>query len=197
MKAARTIRTPVVADVAPLKERKKPDFTGVPGALVASDVVAGLEGQGLVWGTGHRTSPYDAMLEDLRRHTESALAKGEKHLPALRFDDARARASVCARAKKKGLRAICAEHAGKLYVRLDKLEGNPSVARRKAILVTLKQFGPLPTQRLAGQLRQDGDTAIDAATVNLICAQMVKSGEVIAQEGGAWSLSPAAIKRAS
>lgn len=171
----------------PVKARKKPDFSGVPGSLVAADVVAGLEGSGLVWGTGHRTSPYDGMLEELRRHTEAALMRNEKP-PALRFDDGRARAAVCLRARKKGLRVICGEHDGKLYVRIDKLEGEPSVARRKNILVALKKYGPLPTQRLAGQLRQDGDSTVDAPTVTLICAQMVKSGDLVAQDGGAWAL---------
>lgn len=57
--------------------RKKPDFSGVAGKLMAAEAVAGLEGRGLVFGTGHRTSPYDGLIEELRTQSEAALARGD------------------------------------------------------------------------------------------------------------------------
>jgi len=170
--------------------RRKPDFRGVQGTVVAGDVVAGLEGRGLLWtGRGQRISPYDAQLADLKQRTVQAVAKGEP-APALEFPERRAEAALRARAKRLDLRLVFADFEGRMYVRLDGIQGDPAVARRKNIAAALKKYGPLPVQRLTGQLREDGDETLDAATVTLILHQMSKAGDVLQQDGGAWRLAP-------
>jgi hypothetical protein len=163
-------------EAAPAPKRKAPDMTGVAGELVS------IEGMELSFGRGQRkVSPYDALLDQL-----VAAGKGQ----ALRFGDRKARTAVGARAKKKGLRVSFAEAGSVLYVRLDgRTEDDMHEYRRQRILSAL-MLGPTTSIKLAATLREKGDAAADAQTVDAICGQMARRGEIVKQDGDRWAKNP-------
>jgi hypothetical protein len=160
---------------------KRPDFTGVPGALVA------LEGLGgLVFGKHLRTSPYDPLLDQL-------LAAGSGK--ALKFGDVKAKASLLLRAKKKGLRVSFAEDgAGALYVRIDGSATEDLRGVRREQIQSALKLGPLSAIKLAVKLRESGDTSVDGQMVEAILGQMQREGVVIKRESGDWIASPKPAK---
>lgn len=165
-------------------KRVKPDFSGVVGELLTSDL-----GLPLIWGNKLRVSPYDAQLDQLVEATETAKKQG-KPQPVLKFGQLKARASLCVRARKKNLRISIAEYGGALYVRVDgHLDDKIRETRRLRILGALKQFGVQSATAISVKLREEGDTAADGGIVNAILGQMLKSGDVIQQEGGLWRLA--------
>jgi hypothetical protein len=160
----------------------KPDMRGVAGCLIeATDAPEGL----LFW---HRkkVSPYDALLESL-----AAAGQGKM----LRFEDRRARVSIGVRAKKLGLRVVCAEADGKLYVRFEsRVEDNLKGTRRGAILGALKPGIALTAMEITVLLRDKGDGTVDAGLVGTILDQMVRSGQIVACDGGNYAINPKALK---
>ena len=52
------------------------------------------------------------------------------------------------------------------------------------------KVGPASAIKLAGILRAKGDTTVDAQIVGAILTQMVRGGEVVAQEGDTYALNP-------
>src|SRR5262245_53029721 len=74
---------------AAVKQRKKPDFSGVAGRLIAKAP------DGMSFGSRLRVSPYDPLLDQLRVQGRGAFAE---------FDHVRARAAVLNRAKAKKMR---------------------------------------------------------------------------------------------
>ena len=153
----------------------RPDITGVPGELVP---LAGLD---LHFGKSLRTSPYDPLLEQLDK-----AGPGN----ALRFGDLRARVSVVARAKKLGLHVSFAVSGNTLYVRLDGRAADDKHATRREQIKAALKFGPLAAMKLTALLREKGDATVDASLVENILGQMMRAGEVVHQEGGAWALAP-------
>lgn len=151
--------------------RRKPDFSGVPGELVAVDAIPA----DVVFGN-KRQSPYDALLLKLK----------ENPMQALRFGDVKAQASIHARSRKLGIAVETAEHEGQLYVRMKELHGAKAQARRDRITSLLKQGVALTAPALAAKLREQGDAVADGQLVLVILEQMARSGEVIKQEGGTW-----------
>jgi hypothetical protein len=168
----------VVAVKAVPAKRAAPDMSGVPGTLVSLD---GLDIDFAKW---NRASPYDALLEKLVNAPPNS---------ALLFANGlRARASICARAKKKGLIVGLAEKGPDLYVKfIGRVEDNEKESRRKKIKQLLR-LGPLNCIQIATKLREGGDGVVDAQLVDTILAQMQKAGDVIRQEGGNCRLVPGA-----
>lgn len=167
--------------------RRKPDFAGTPGALVS------LEGLNLVFGGRLKSSPYDTLLDQL-----ATAQPGQ----ALKFDDVKAKASVYARSKKKGLKVSFAELNGALYVRLDgRVEDDVRKRRREQIVAALKK-GPLTHFALASRMREAGDGSIDAVMVETILTQMLRDCLVLKREASAgggvpeWALTAKAAKAA-
>ncbi|MFN7999286.1 MAG: hypothetical protein U0Q18_37055 [Bryobacteraceae bacterium] len=169
-------------------KRAKPDFTGVQGEVVAGDVIAGLEGRGLAWGSGGRKSPYDAQLDELLRLTNEAAAQGSPK-PAMRFASNKARTSLTVRAKKKGIKLSFAEFDGALYCRIEGQENQVGARRRARILEELKR-GPRKAAYLNTALRAAGDQTIDLGTIGAILSQMLREGSIVHQEGDTWGLAP-------
>lgn len=124
-------------------DRKKPDFTGVPGEFCKPD------GLNLVFGKKLRGSPYDGLLLELAKRTGELLV----------FGDIKARASIYARAKKLQMALEYAESGGKLYVRFaGLLPDHPDFKsqRRDRIMAALPGT-PIQVARAIG----DGLTAQD------------------------------------
>lgn len=166
------------------KPGRRPDFSGVPGEIITSPP------ENLSWGAKTRKSPYDALLDQLSAATATATASGGD-IPALRFPDARAKASVFVRARKKGLKVVCAEAPDGLYVRIEPGSDQVGEVRRERIHAALKKFGAATPVQLSGSLRSQGDLTIDAQTVATILSQMARLGVVVAGEGNLWKLNPA------
>lgn len=176
--------------VSVLKPTKgvRPNFGGVPGALVSLEGVTGLE-----FGRT-KISPYDALLDQLAKATDEAVEKQQPR-PGLKFGDARAKASVYARAKQKGLRVLFAIAGKDLYVRMEgRVDDNIKGARREAIRKILAKGEAFSYIQITNKLRADGDLTIDAPIVDAILLQMMRAGEVARQETGAWRAAPAARK---
>jgi hypothetical protein len=161
------------------KRGRKPNTDGVPGELVS------LEGLNLVFGTRLKTSPYDPLLDQL---VQAGPGK------ALRFGDVRAKASVYARAKKRGLRVSFAESAGALYVRFDgSSDADVRKSRRDHIVVALR-LGPMSAIQIAKRLREAGDASVDAQLVEAILGQMLKASEVVKRDNdNTWAMKGRAI----
>jgi hypothetical protein len=157
------------------KATKAPDFTGQKGELVSAEGFAALH-----WGGRLKTSPYDALLDQLA-------AAGAGML--LKFGSVKAKASVYSRAKKKGMRVSFAEQQGTLFVRYDGSAAEDlGQSRRGAIRKQLAR-GPVALHKLAGALREAGDPTLDSPTLSAILGQMVKAGEVVAREGNEYGLN--------
>lgn len=157
------------------KKGQKPDFRGVAGELVP--IPAGLEFSARKL----KGSPYDALLDQLAE-------KGPGHV--LKFSDLRARASVVARSKKKGMRVSFAERGSELFVRFDGSSKEDADNSRKGKIREILKAGPLTYLKVCNKLREGGDTLVDAPLTELILLQLFKAGEVIRQEGGAFALNP-------
>jgi len=160
-------------------KRKAPDFSGVPGELVALD--------GLTLHFGKRkVSPYDPLLDQLSLATDAAL-NANKPAPGLRFTSVQAKASVSARAKLKGLRVSFAETPeGPMYVRI---EGRLDVLEKRGDAIrAMLASGPLSTMVITSRLRSNGDDTVDAQGVEAMLSGMMKRGTVIRQEGNTWKL---------
>ena len=166
--------TKVPNPLAPQKG-KRPNFDGVSGTLITTPVGLEFSVRKL------RISPYDALLDQLEK-------AGPGHV--LCFDDIRARASVIVRSKKKGLRISFAEHDGKLFVRFDGSTKDDVDNSRRGRLRELLKIGPLTSIKACNKLRDSGDTLVDANITELILLSLMKSGEVIRQDGGAFGLNP-------
>lgn len=166
----------------------RPMLDGVPGEIVS------LDGLNLVFGHRLRVSPYDTLLDQLAEATDKAV-EAKQPRPGLKFGNIRAKASVYSRAKRKGLLVSFAEVGQALYVRLDgHVEENARETRRGKIRTLLASGQALTHQAIAVKLRESGDATVDAPLVDAILAQMMKAGEVIRQESGAWKLNPARAK---
>lgn len=163
--------TKKAAAVIPEK-RARPNFAGVPGELIAAD------GLDLVFGSRLKVSPYDALLEKL------AAAPGM----FLRFPDPRAKASVYLRAKKKGFRLSYAEKEGLLFVRFDGRVDDDVRAKRRLEIMEVLKLGPSSPIPLANKLRERGDAGVQAGDVETICLQLIKTGELVRQEGNTFAL---------
>jgi hypothetical protein len=107
----------------------------------------------------------------------------------LRFGDARARVSVSARAKRMGMRSTCAEDKNVLYVRFDGAAHIDLKARRREQLLKLLKNGPSSAINLAVRIREQGDPTIDAQMAEAMLDSLVKTGEVVKQEGGRYALN--------
>jgi len=156
----------------------RPDFRGVAGELVdeiPADLVFG--------GKGHRISPYDEPLRQL------AAAEGHKWL---KFGYARARVSVNVRARKMGLKVVCAESNGTLFVQfVGRAADDVAGGRRDAIGGILKGApSGLTAMQITGLMRSKGDATIDASLTETILLQMMRTGSVIRTEDGMWKISP-------
>lgn len=163
----------------------RPSMDGVPGELIS------LEGLNLVFGHRLRISPYDVLLDQLAASTDKAVEEKQPR-PGLKFGDVRAKASVYTRAKKKGLLVSFAEVGRVLYVRLDgRADDHAKETRRGSIRKLLANGVALTHVAIAARLREAGDASVDAQLVDAILAQMLKAGDVIRQDGGAWKLNPA------
>lgn len=176
---------------SPLKPTKgvRPDFGGVPGALVP------LTGIALEFGRQNRSSPYDSLLDELARATDEAIEKKEPK-PGLKFDDLRAKPSIYARAKKKGLRVVFAVAGAALYVRMEgRNDDHIKDSRRAAILKMLAGGAVMTYMQITNKLRADGDLTIDGPIVDAIMLQLMRTGSVVRQEGGAWKSAP--LRKAS
>lgn len=178
-------RSKTIAAVQKPTKGIRPNTAGVAGALVSIAEIA------LEFGRSTKNSPYDALLDELATATDAANEKNQPR-PGLRFDDARAKPSIYARAKKKGLRVVFAIGAdGALYVRMEGRDTDQVKAqRRDAIRKMLVPGTALTYIQIANKLRADGDAMIDAATVDAIMLQLMKAGDVIRQDGGAWKSAP-------
>jgi hypothetical protein len=160
------------------KKGHVPDFSGVPGELVAADAVPA----GIHWGTKLRGSPYDPLLKEL---AEAGAGK------MLKFGNARARTSIVLRARKLGLKVVCGEDGGALYVKFVGREGDDLAnARREKIRQALKIVVGITLSKLLLHLRDKGDVTIDAPTLQLILSQMMRAGEIIHADGDQWRLNP-------
>jgi hypothetical protein len=157
------------------KKRARPNFAGVAGELLPQAP------EGLVFGR-MKASPYDALLDQLAAAPRAA---------ALKFGDVKARSSVALRAKKKGLRVSFNASTGVLYVRFDgRVDDDVRQDRRDKIRGLLGKLGPLTSIKMANRLRENGDATIDAATAETILLQMMRAGDLVRQEGGAFGLAP-------
>lgn len=162
-----------------------PNVAGTPGKLTELPAA-------LVFGGLGRISPYDALLLQLEKACDEA-KRQSRPLPGLEFTDVKAKPSVYARAKKLGYRVAFAEDKGRLYVRFDGLVSDDKKAlRRKAIIEVLsKPAGTaLKYIEITNRLRAAGDELLEAATVDAILCQMLKTGEVIKTDAAAWRLNP-------
>lgn len=162
------------------KGMKAPDFSGVKGELVLA------EGLQLNFGSRLKSSPYDALLDQL------VAARGQ----LLKFAALKARASVAVRAKKKGLRVSFAEAGGCLFVRYDGLLVDDVKGTRRAKILDVLEKMPRNAAQLAVALREAGDSTVDASLVLAILAQLERDGQVVRGEGDRWAKSPRALKRA-
>lgn len=181
---------PAPSPIVEAKQRKRPDFSGVPGELC--DLPADLP-----WGVSGRTSPYNPLLDQLTVATEKWNA-GEKKTPqpGLCFGSIKARAAVGAQGKKRGLKLSFVEAGGKLYVRLDSTAaGDKKSARRTTILQSLRIHGSQNAIQLSAKLRAAGDASIDAGGVEAICVQMSRDGLIYRGEGDVWAPNP--VKKAA
>jgi hypothetical protein len=157
------------------KKGQRIDFRGVPGEMVSTPT--DLEFSAVK----RKESPYDPLLIQLSK-------AGPGHV--LKFGDLKARTSVTVRAKKKGFRVSFAERDGVLFVRFDgSAEGDQQNTRKVKILEVLKT-GPMSYLKVCNRLRDAGDTLIDGPLAELLLMQMLKAGQVVKQEGGAYGLSP-------
>jgi hypothetical protein len=166
-------------------KRGVPDTRGTPGVMLErlpEDVVFGPKG---------RVSPYDSLLIKLRDASESPRSP-ETPKPCLMFEGVKAQAAVAVRARKIGIRVSFAVLSGKLYVRFDgRISDDDKSKRRAAILAVLaKSPGPMKYIAITNQLRAAGDELLEAGLVDAILVQLMKAGEVIRVEGGAWKLNP-------
>jgi hypothetical protein len=159
-----------------------PDMKGTPGTFLEAIPA------GIVFAPKGRISPYDALLIKLRDACEGPRAAGAPK-PGLVFDDAKAQTSLYVRAKKMG----------KLYVRYDGRIGDDDKTKRRAAILNLLARSPGPMKYIAitNQLRAAGDELLEAGLVDSILVQLMKSGEVIRIEGGAWKLNLAKTDRSS
>lgn len=160
------------AAVRPINARKAPDMTGVPGRIVDAPV-------DLVFGHKLRSSPYDALLQQL-----AEAGKGK----ALQFDDRRARAAIYSRSKKLGMQVEMAENGNALYVRFcGYAPDSPKwkAMARTAILDTVRTQARNDVQ-IAAAVRAKGLNEIDAGTVGAILRQMEQEGLVARQRDGSW-----------
>ena len=169
-----------------------PDMKGTPGTFLEAIPA------GIVFAPKGRVSPYDALLIKLRDACEGPRAAGAPK-PGLVFDDAKAQTSLYVRAKKMGIRVSFAMEAGKLYVRYDGRIGDDDKTKRRAAILNLLARSPGPMKYIAitNQLRAAGDELLEAGLVDSILMQLMKAGEVIRIEGGAWKLNPAKADRSS
>lgn len=168
--------------IAPTKG-VRPDFHGVAGRLVVAPDPA------LVFGErASKGSPYDVLLEELLQATLRA-ETGGGHPPALEFDDVRAKPSLVARGKKKGMKLVFAEKDGKLFVRvtgqMDAVEKRVAEIRRLIL-----HAGPMPKMILLGKLRGAGDSTVDASGLDALLVKLVRQGELVEQEGGKFKVVP-------
>lgn len=170
---------------APVAIRRKPDFTGTPGILTT-------EVQGLKFGYRVRTSPYDSLLEMLVKSTEDwDTGRRSGPRPVLKFGDIKAKPSLYARSKKLLIRVAFAETADGLYVRYEgRVDEESREKRRVSILAILKPGTAFSYIEIANKLRAQGDTTVDAGTVDAIMLQLMKAGKVVRQDGGAWRIKP-------
>lgn len=163
--------------------RRVPDFSGTPGKIVSLDSLE------LNFGRRRTGSPYDILLDDLATATDEAVAAG-KPRPGLEFGNVKAQASVYQRAKKKNLRVVFAVSGERLYVRMEgRYDDNIREQRRTAIKRILL-VGPMTYIPITNKLREGGDLSVQASEVDPLLNVMMKAGEVIRQEGGAWKLAP-------
>lgn len=173
----------------------KPNMTGVPGEFVTLNALP-FE----AWQRSSKVSPYDTLLDDLRKRTEEAKANGDASLPGLRFADPRAKASLYARGKRKGLQVGFAIFDGALYVRIDgvtRAVEDIKEKRRAQIRKLLEKGVTFNTGQICTKLREGGDSTLDFGTLDLILTQMVRAREVVKQEGGTWKLLQASPKAAA
>lgn len=179
MMAKRKQETAAPVPVAVPPSRKKPDMTGVPGEVVS------LEGLELSFGF-KKASPYDALLLGL-------VDSPDRAKQALKFNNPRCRPSVYSRARKLGIRVTFAERDGVLYVRVDgRLDEDIRAKRRSAIVAALRAKGCTLTHiKLTNILRDAGDESLDAASVDAILHQMLRTGQIVRGEGATWAVNPA------
>ena len=137
-----------------------------------------------------RISPYDKLLMQLEKAHNEPRPPGAQR-PGLVFDHVKAQTAVVARAKKLGYRVLFAEKAGKLYVQFaGLLADDPKLKRREAILAVLaKAPAPLKYIEITNRLRAGGDELLEAAAVDAILVQMMRAGDVLRVDGGAWRIS--------
>lgn len=180
----------MIERIGPPTKGVRPNCNGVPGELVS------LEGIALEFGRT-KISPYDGLLDQLAKATDAAVEKSQPR-PGLKFGDPRAKASIYARAKRMGLRVIFAIAGNELYVRMEgRADDDTREKRRIAIRRMLASGAALSYIQIANKLRADGDLTVDAQTVDAIMVQMMRAGDVIRQESGAWKASPAAVAAAT
>lgn len=174
-----------IAEISRPTKGVRPNLAGVPGELVD------LDGLSLEFGGRNKISPYDALLHQLAKATDEALA-ASKPRPGLKFGDPRAKASLWNRAKKLGLRISFAFSSDELYVRMDgRVDDNLRETRRSAIKKLLANGQAWTYLQIAARLREGGDASVDAQTVDAIMVQLMRTGDVIRQDGGAWKIAPA------
>lgn len=174
------------ANVVSMHDPKR--FYGTPGALVEA-LPADLD-----FTNPGRVSMYDTLLLSLERKVDEAKrdpARKGQPMPGLCFEDIKARAGVTARAKKIGIKILMAEAGGKLYIRyVGRAVDDQREPRRIKILDILQKApGPMTYMQITNMLRADGDETVDAGLVDLILVSMMKAGDVIRQNTGAWRLS--------
>jgi len=160
-----------------MKERKKPNFTGVPGELVD---LASVELRPLLKG---KKSPYDDLLRKLS--TVEGVNRG------LKFGSVRAKNSVLIRAKKLGYRvSLFDDAAGNLYVKFGGFLDTAEVLRgrnREAVRKALANGHPLSPIAIASWCRENGAPDMDAGLAKVILSQMKATGEAIEDEiKGTW-----------
>lgn len=155
--------------------RQHPDFTGVPGKLVAVPT-------GLVFcDRKTRISPYDALLLEL-----AVAPKGN----VLQFSDLRARNSLSVRSRKLGMKILFAEQANTLYVQF--AGWSPDSEKWKALvregILDVIQTQPRSPIQIATALRAKHINDVDAGLVDAILKQLEQSGEVLRGRDGSWSV---------
>jgi hypothetical protein len=160
----------------PIKTRKAPNFTGVPGEIVSAEEIRHLN---LNFETRKpsKHSPYDDLIRKL-------VDAGEGKF--LLFKETRAHVAVRMRAKKLGFVLAFAEAAGHLYVKyVGRIDQQKFSQRKDNCYFLLKKYGPSTPARVAAKLREDlSDDLADAAAADLMLLELVREGRAIKPDGG-------------
>lgn len=150
----------------------RPQLEGVAGVIVNEAP------PDIVWGGKHRISPYDALLQELKKAGIGNY---------LKFGDPRCRPSVTARAKKLGIAVLFGEGPDKsLWVTLQKpelskngsVDPEPPKPTNAELVIKAIEAKRHTAGEIVSWLRSNGGAGIGITQVDGLLSNLLRSGKV-------------------